>query len=337
MTEIAMQHAPRLLALDWGTSSLRAFLLGQGGRVLQTRSTPRGLQSLAVPGVAGFEQAFSEIAADWLAVWPRLPIVASGMVGSAQGWKEAPYVRCPADVGALAAHRVVVASGLGGTVHIAPGVLLDEASSSPDVIRGEEIQIAGALAGNPALAERATMVLPGTHSKWVQVDNGRITNFASYMTGEVFSLLVKSSLLGRLMSAEVAAPQAAASAFRQGLLAARESHPGDFTHQIFSARTLGLTQRLPNNALKDYLSGLLIGYELVSGLAKSSRASPAPRPLLLIGEATLCQRYAQAFDDFDIDLAAIVDNPAPRGLWEFATTLGLIDAPVTDVSKGDQQ
>ena len=335
MTEISLQQAPQLLALDWGTSSLRAFLLGEGGRVLHTRSTPRGLQSLAVPGAAGFEQAFCEIAGDWLANWPQLPVVAGGMVGSAQGWKEAPYVRCPADVGELAAHRVSVASGLGGLVHIAPGVLLDEAGSPPDVIRGEEIQIAGALAENPALAVRATMVLPGTHSKWVQVSDGRITHFASYMTGEVFSVLVKHSILGRLMGAVDAPPPAGAvdAAFLQGLQAARESDPGDFLHQIFAARTLGLTQRLPHAVLKDYLSGLLIGHELVSGLAKSSPALAGQGPLLLIGEATLCQRYAQAFAVLGVPLAGIIDNPAPRGLWEFASALGLLAVPATFFQK----
>lgn len=329
MNDINKQHPPELLALDWGTSSLRAFLLGGDGQVLQTRSTSQGLQSLPVPGAAGFEKAFADIAGDWLANWPQLPVVAGGMIGSIQGWKEAPYVRCPADVGSLAAHSVRMPSGAGVDVVIAPGVLLDEVGMAPDVIRGEEIQIAGALAENPALAERATMVLPGTHSKWVQIRNGRITHFSSYMTGEIFSVLVKHSILGRLMTDETSAEAGAEkAAFMQGLQAARDSQPGDFTHQIFASRTLGLTERLPSHLLKSYLSGLLIGHELVSGLAKSSTALQAQGPLLLIGEGTLCQRYASAFAAMGVAVAGILDNPAPRGLWEFAKALGLLKKPM---------
>jgi 2-dehydro-3-deoxygalactonokinase len=329
MNDINRQHTPELLALDWGTSSLRAFLLGEAGQVLQNRSTSQGLQSLSVPGAAGFEQAFADIAGDWLARWPQLPVVAGGMIGSIQGWKEAPYVRCPADVGSLAAHSVRVPIGAGVDVVIAPGVLLDEVGVAPDVIRGEEIQIAGALAENPALAERATMVMPGTHSKWVQVRNGRITHFASYMTGEIFSVLVKHSILGRLMTDEATDDAGATeAAFMQGLKAARDSQPGDFTHQIFAARTLGLTQRLPQHLLKSYLSGLLIGNELVSGLAKSLTTLEAQGPLLLIGDLKLCQRYAQAFLALGVPVAGILDNPAPRGLWEFAKALGLLNKTI---------
>lgn len=320
---------PELIALDWGTSSLRAFLMGDAGQVLQTRSTSQGLQALPLPGVAGFEKAFADIAGDWLASWPHLPVVAGGMVGSAQGWKEAPYVRCPADVGSLAKHSVSVPSGVGVDVVIAPGLLLDEAGTAPDVIRGEEIQIAGALAANPTLAEAATLVMPGTHSKWVQVKAGRITYFSSYMTGELFSLLVKHSILGRLMTEVVTEePTAAEAAFEQGVQAARHSQPGDFTHQIFAARTLGLTRRLPQHLLKNYLSGLLIGHELVSGLAKSSANLQTQGPLLLIGEPSLCQRYAQAFAILGVTVTGILDNPAPRGLWEFAKALGLIRQPL---------
>jgi len=319
---------PALIALDWGTSSLRAFLLGDAGQVLQTRSTAQGLQALPQPGAAGFEKAFADIAGDWLASWPRLPVVAGGMVGSAQGWKEAPYVRCPADVGALAQHSVSVPSGAGVDVVIAPGLLFDETDAAPDVIRGEEIQIAGALAANPALAEAATLVMPGTHSKWVQITAGQITHFSSYMTGEIFSVLVKHSILGRLMTETVSEDPGTQAAFAQGVEAARTSQPGDFTHQIFAARTLGLTQRLPQQQLKSYLSGLLIGHELVSGLAKSSAKRQTQGPLLLIGEPSLCQRYAQAFAILGIPVAGILGNPAPRGLWEFAKALGLIHSPL---------
>ena len=309
---------PALLALDWGTSSLRAFLM-QEGQVCETRHSAHGIQHLPGPGRAGFEQAFKQIAADWLQRWPQLPVVACGMVGSAQGWIEAPYVRCPADVHLLAAQSVRVASGLGPDVWIAPGVLLDVPQQLPDVMRGEEIQIAGALRLHPVLAQRSHIVLPGTHSKWTRIENGSIVGFASYLTGELFAVLKQHSILGRLMPTEVAAATDKA-AFELGLDSARSSRPGDLSHQLFAARTLGLTGRLASAALPDFLSGLLIGHELVSGLAHVSDQDR----LTLIGEPILCQRYALALSYLGHADCHLLDNTAPAGLWDLARAAGLL-------------
>lgn len=313
---------PELLALDWGTSRLRAFLM-QDGAVIDERQSAHGIQHLPAPGLTGFEHALAEIAGDWLQRWPQLPIVASGMVGSAQGWREAPYVRCPAALQDLAAHGVSVDSGFGRAILIAPGVLFDVNEQAPacapfpDVMRGEEIQIAGALQRNPQWADRACIILPGTHSKWVWIENGRITRFATYLTGELFAVLSTHSILGRLMTA--AAPEQDAAAFAMGLAAARSSRPGDLSHQLFATRTLGLTGRLPPSSLADFLSGLLIGHELRSGLAQLEDAA---QPLLMIGTPELCQRYASALSAMDHPAAAQLDNTAPHGLWHFARACG---------------
>jgi len=317
---------PQLLALDWGTSSLRAFLIGRGGAVLDTRHAAWGIQHLPAPREAGgFEQAFASIAGEWLREHPALPGVACGMVGSAQGWKEAAYVRCPADVRELAHHAAQVASGLGPEVLIAPGVLFDRPGHAPDVMRGEEIQIAGALAVQPALAQRACVVLPGTHSKWAWIEHGRISGFSTYMTGELFAVLVRHSILGRLMPADSSAnADAAESAFSQGIEAARNSSPGDLPHQLFATRTLGLTGRLPANALGEYLSGLLIGHELISGLASTGAQRDANQPLILVGEPHLCGRYVRAFAQLGAPIPVQLENTAPRGLWEFARAAKLI-------------
>ena len=315
-----------LLALDWGTSSLRAFLMSNTGEVLDSRHAPTGIQHLPAPAeTGGFEQAFAQIARDWLARWPALPVVAGGMVGSAQGWKETPYARCPADARALAAQGVRVQSGLGPEVLIAPGVLFDVPDRSPDVMRGEEIQIAGALAAHPPWAERACVVLPGTHSKWARIEDGRIVSFATYMTGELYAVLRRHSILGRLMlEGATAGASVAEAAFAQGLEAARASMPGDLTYQLFATRTLGLTKRLPTEALGDYLSGLLIGHELVSGLGISRAMFDAGAPLILIGDAALCRRYGHALERLGAPEHTRLDNTAPRGLWEFARAAGLV-------------
>lgn len=314
---------PELLALDWGTSSLRAFLM-RDGQVLDSRHSRRGIQHLPAAGVAGFEQAFADIAGEWLAQWPDLSVVASGMVGSAQGWREAPYVRCPADVQVLAAQGVSVHSGLGPEILIAPGVLFDEADKLPDVMRGEEIQIAGALRQNPGWAKRCCSVLPGTHSKWVRIENGRIVDFATYLTGELFAVLCKHSILGRLLPEGEAKSSADTVAFELGLRQARESGGADFSHQIFATRTLGLTGRLPHTALADYLSGLVIGHELVSGLRAANEDADEDLPLLLIGDPSLCQRYVRSLEYLGRFDAVVLDNTAPAGLWDFARAAGLI-------------
>lgn len=318
--------SPQLLALDWGTSSLRAFLM-QDAKIVDTRQSEHGIQHLPLAGRAGFEQAFAGVAGDWVRQWPTLPIVASGMVGSAQGWREAPYVRCPADIHALAQNHVAVLSGLGPDIVIAPGVLFDESGLLPDVMRGEEIQIAGALSQNSQWAARCCIVLPGTHSKWVRVMDGKLLNFSTYMTGELFAVLCQHSILGRLLpQTHEAKCESDRVAFELGLAEAQRGRPGDFTHQIFATRTLGLTGRLPHASLSDYLSGLLVGNELVSGLAHAPEVAAVP--LILIGEPALCQRYAHALDYLGQPAHTVLGNTAPRGLWNFAAAVGLLGKTV---------
>jgi len=312
---------PALIALDWGTSSLRGFLMDAAGAVLETRGSPHGITNLPEPGIPGFEAAFEALCGPWLERHPGLPVVAGGMVGSAQGWREAPYAACPADARHLAASAVEVAAPRGTRVLIAPGLMDRGPGRAPDVMRGEEIQVSGALLSRPELAARALFLMPGTHSKWVAVEEGRITGFRTYMTGELFALLCQHSLLGRLMTETAAEPEAAAAAFRHGLGLARESMPGDLAHQIFAARTLGLAGEMPGAALRDFLSGLLIGQEVVSGSQHHARLAA---PLALIGEPALCARYAEALAALGAAPATQLGNTAPAGLFHFATAAGLV-------------
>jgi len=325
MTDVSkpdMETKPVLLALDWGTSSLRGFLMGPGGAILQTRGLPYGIQKLPQPGLDGFEQAFREISSEWLAASPGLPVVASGMVGSAQGWKEMAYIACPADVQALAEKAGLVESRDGVRVLIAPGVLFDPPDAAPDVIRGEEIQIAGALALHHDLWEKSCMVMPGTHSKWVRVEKGRIVEFSTYMTGELYAILCQHSILGRLMPPADGAMSE--EAFIRGLKVAANGGPSDLPHQLFSTRTLGLTRKLPAAALRDYLSGLLIGHEMISGLAKMKGILAEGDTVQMIGEAALCQRYEIAFRALTPHPTRRNEDMAAAGLFRFAAAAGLI-------------
>lgn len=297
----------RLIALDWGSTRLRAFLLGEGGAVLATRESGDGASTLH--GAEAFARALAALVGDWRAAHPGLKLLACGMVGSQHGWREAPYVRCPADAAALAAQALALDDG----PSLIPG-LVDDAWQ-PDVMRGEETQILGALALHPDLAEDACLVLPGTHSKWARVRGGRVTGFATHMTGELFALLRQHSVLARLMPADGSSP-ASPEAFLKGVDAARE--PGGLGHQLFAVRTLGLFRQLSSEQLPDYLSGLLIGHEI------AAERQQALQRVALIGDLALCARYARALRHLGLPEPLLLDNTAPAGLWALAQTMNLI-------------
>jgi 2-dehydro-3-deoxygalactonokinase len=307
--------AARLLALDWGTTSLRASLLGEGGVVLEQRQQPWGIQQLPE---GGYVAALRGIAGDWLQALAGLPIIASGMVGSAQGWREVPYLPCPADAAALAAGLLGFEAWPGKLLHIVPGVRV--ATGTPDVMRGEETQVLGVLALQPALAQgRATLLLPGTHSKWVQLDAGRITALRTYMTGELYGLLAQHSILGR-PAREAGGATPSGDAFERGIAAVRATGSPGLASLLFSTRTLVLAGQLSAAHSLDYLSGLLLGDELRSALAAPARL----QPLLLVGEASLCARYQRALALFDVASQVAADGAAAAGLWHIARQAGLL-------------
>ena len=203
-------------------------------------------------------------------------------------------------------------------VHIVPGLIDDPAGGTPDVMRGEETQVLGLVHARPELAERACVLMPGTHSKWVQLRDGAVTSLRTRMTGEAYALLRQHSVLARLMPADDTTPHP--QAFAAGVEAARAAGGTDLLAQLFSVRTLGLTQRWPAAALADHLSGLLIGHELLAGL----RA--ADGPLALVGEPALCRRYVQALEILGATATAAETNTACTGLWQLAVQAGWVNA-----------
>jgi len=302
---------PRLLALDWGTSNLRASLLGEGAAVLQTRRDARGV--MAVPA-GGFETVLNELCGDWLAAHPRLPLIAGGMVGSRQGWREASYLELPAGPEHAAAALTVVDLGAGSRLHIVPGAHDQPSPGRHDVMRGEETQVWG------CAAAAGWCVLPGTHSKWVRLDAaGRVTRLHTYMTGELYALLSQHGTPGRLM----VHGRRDDAAFAAGLTLGAAEH-AQATQALFAARTAGLVGGVAADALPDYLSGLLIGVELASAL---STLTPGERtaPLLLIGDEALCARYAHALRLLGADSRTAPPGATERGLWRVALAAGLMN------------
>ena len=174
---------PILIALDWGTTNVRAALLDAVGTVLEERKGDSGVGHL---DETGFTARFNELVAGW----PELPAIACGMVGSRQGWHEAAYCELPLDVSQLAARLHRFTSG-GRELAIVPGVMKDTLDQA-DVMRGEETQIAALLAENPDFD--GTIVLPGTHSKWARIAKGKLVDFKPYMTGELFAAFAEHRL-----------------------------------------------------------------------------------------------------------------------------------------------
>lgn len=313
--------APRLIGLDWGSSSLRAYLIGGDGSVLQHRGNDSGASRLQ-GDKPGFESALRGLIGDWLSDQAGLPIVACGMVGSAHGWKEAPYAFCPLALDDLQQQAVTVQGSVQASdrlqVRIVPGIAQRPHGGVPDVMRGEETQVAGLLATNPSLAEQALVIMPGTHSKWVTLRDGRMLSFTTRMTGEVFALLRSQSVLARLIEP---ADDFYAEAFDQGVAHGSRDHGTDLLGRLFSVRTRGLFEELPPSALADYLSGLLIGSEVAAGLADvASQAKHVA--IVLVGEAALCDRYQRALRNLGQEAGVAQGNPAVAGLWRMAERAG---------------
>ena len=270
--------------------------------MLERRAEPLGI--LHVPE-RDFGAAFDRITSEWRGRSSAVPAIACGMIGSAQGWIEAPYASVPADLDSVARALVTVP---GGGLLIVPG--LAQRRGAADVMRGEETQLFGAMDRSAALASGGVAVLPGTHSKWARVARGRIEGFTTYMTGELYAVLARHSILGRLADATSAA-DASGGAFARGVRQARDARAA-LASLLFSARSAVLVGDLAPEDSLAYLSGVLIGDEVRAALATGER------PRALVGEPALCARYATALGEFGVDGVAILGDTAPAGLWAIA-------------------
>jgi len=266
---------PDWIAVDWGTSHLRAYAMTDQGEILEDAQSDKGMGALDSDQ---FETALLALISDWLDEHTTTPVIACGMVGAKQGWAEAPYraVPCtPTDAGMLRAPvgcprlNVSIISGL-------------SQASPPDVMRGEETQIAGYLAKNPDFD--GIICLPGTHSKWVQISAGEVVSFKTFMTGEIFALLSKQSVLRH----SIAESGWDTDAF-EAALADAISKPQQFAARLFSLRASALLDGLTPAAARARLSAALIGIELAA-----ARPYWLGQQVVLIGADPLSQIYDAA-------------------------------------------
>lgn len=243
-----MRWSQGYIAVDWGTTNRRAWRLGPDGAVADEMEDGRGI--LSVPA-GGFHEAVVQIRERL----GDLPMLMAGMVGSNRGWVEAPYVRCPAGLPELAANLCWIE---GEQAAIVPGAAYDS-DGAADVMRGEEIQLLGAYAEGWIGAD-SMLCHPGTHNKWVRLEDGRIAAFRTIMTGELFNLLRKHSILADLLERPAEPGPAFDSGVRHGI------EGDDLTAELFSVRARVLLGKAPPEAASAYVSGLLIGADLKVGL-----------------------------------------------------------------------
>jgi 2-dehydro-3-deoxygalactonokinase len=292
-------------AVDWGTTRFRAWLLDGTSEVLAERRSDEGMISLT-------REKFGEVLEAHLAAMgapSALPVVICGMAGSRQGWIEAPYVETPARFDDVFAKAVPV-PGARRDVRIVPGIA-QRNSNRPDVMRGEETQLAGiADAGGGDLL----VCMPGTHCKWVELSDGAVTGFATWMTGELFSVLSQHSILRHAVGTvptAVAADDPVFGAWLDDGLA----HPADAASRLFRIRASTLLTGMSAEQAAGALSGLLIGSEVGSASAMFGTA----RRMVLVGSGPLGTLYAEALRRAGYQPTAVdAETAVRRGLAEAA-------------------
>lgn len=302
--------SPALITLDWGSSSFRAYLLAPDGKILDEFASSDGIASVA-PGE--YPATLKRLVGRWLDANPSLPLIASGMVGSRHGWREAPYVPCPAGPRDVA-ERLTAVEADGRRVVLAPG-LSYASGPTADVMRGEETEIFGV-----ADAGGRIIVLPGSHSKWARIEGERVVAFTTFITGELFAALRDHTIAGAFARGAPAKEPGVTFALgvERGAAAGGKTKSG-LLGLLFGARALPLMGKLDPDDASEYLSGLLIGAEI----DEARRLYPDEEPHVAGAEA-LVKRYLKAFEVLGANARAAPPRAAARGLFRIARYGGLL-------------
>jgi 2-dehydro-3-deoxygalactonokinase len=291
---------PAFIAGDWGTSRLRLYLCDETGHVL-ARGEGEGASA---PDCAG---RFTAAVAAWDRAHGKLPAVLGGMVGSTIGWREVPYLSCPARPEAIAGAALRFEHD-DRLIAIVPGLTCTARTGAPDVMRGEETQILGALRLDPTLSKgRHVFCMPGTHAKWVVVEDGAVVEFQTALSGELFELLRKHSVLAR----DGGDVRPDSEAFAQGLDFVRGNPDVDLLHLMFSARSRVVTGTMPKSDGASYLSGMVLGADVGTAVSLLGISGMVH----LICTPVLAALYGKALAPYDVRTAVIDgDQAALAGL-----------------------
>jgi 2-dehydro-3-deoxygalactonokinase len=296
-------QAPTHIAGDWGTTHLRLHLC-RGTAVLDKADGP----GIGIVG-ARAEPVLFEAIEPWTSKYGTLPIWLAGMIGSRNGWREVPYASCPADVAALRGALLQFQAN-GHAVAIAAGVSCINPHGAPDVMRGEETQILGAIATQPSLGRgRHVLALPGTHTKWALLDNGRLQTFQTSLSGELFALLQERSTLLKAGSA-TGSEHDEREGFEAGLKRSREWANVPLSHLLFEVRSRQLIHGMSPTAASAFMSGLIIGQDVLGALPLFDQALRSTAAVPIIGAPKLAALYraalaAHGIDAFPLDATAL--------------------------------
>jgi 2-dehydro-3-deoxygalactonokinase len=273
-------NSAAFIAVDWGTSNARFALCNQDGQALEIRKGPGAVESRG-----RFAEVFDAQTTEWRNAHGELSAYLCGMVGSAIGWVEAPYLPAPVDLHELADSPVRIRD----RVFVVPGMRCTNPLGAPDVMRGEETQLFGALCRGDLGTGHRIVCMPGTHTKWAAMASGSLQEFLTAPTGEIFATLCEHTVLVRDKTTPLTHVPAE---FERGLAEAAK-HRGMLLHQVFQARSLRLDKQLSPEGAASWVSGLLIGAD-VQGALTLFGEHDAAEPVLVIGAPSLTASYATA-------------------------------------------
>ena len=297
-----------LIAIDWGTSSFRAYLIDAAGKILQKSVAETGILSVEN---RDFEHSLEVQLRKFSDISPETPIIAAGMITSRQGWCETPYVCCPASAKDLAENLTPCGSASFGTIWFVPGV--NQFLPEPDIMRGEETQLAGIRA-----TEDVVTIMPGTHSKWVEVKDQTIIRFRTFMTGELFAIVMKHSILGSV-SGSIWSDESFKRGVRKGFSFAETN--GGLLSALFQVRVETILGQESETDSSSHVSGILIGCEIAEAVGSGFNTIEKK---LIIGEARLSRIYRMALSDCGINAAAGPEDVSAHGLYRIAKYKKLI-------------
>ena len=288
------------VAVDWGTSSFRLWLVDRAGDILGERRSHEGMMAAGKPGFATVLQSHLEA----VGAAPGLPVIVCGMAGARGGWVEAGYVDTPARLASILKHAVTV-PGQDRDIRILPGIAQRD-RKAPDVMRGEETQLLGALGVDAA--DDAVVCMPGTHSKWVRANGGTVERFATFMTGELFDVVSRETILSHAVAG--ADEPEDIDAFKSAVIAAFE-RPSFAANLLFQVRSGQLLHGVKPSSAREKISGTLIGLELAAGLTGDIPSEG----IMLVASGRLQRLYQLAFDTVSVPVRSIgAEDAVRRGL-----------------------
>lgn len=294
----------RFIALDWGTTSFRAYIADGEGRVLDSVAAPDGILSVS-------DGAFETVLERHVRHWDkRLPVLAAGMITSRQGWIERPYLPCPASAADLARVIHLHETASGRRIGFVTGLSYRAPNGTPEVMRSEEVQVFGSLD-----LGISRFVTPGTHSKWITTEADRITGYSTYVSGEVYAALRDHTILGRMVEPGPDDEEAFARGVRLSL-----QDPAGLLHNVFSARSLALFDELPRTSVASYLSGQVIGCEI----AHAKQTNPADTRYAVLASPGIGGRYMRAMEIAGLTVRHGEPDAIVKGLAIIARHAGMI-------------